>query len=158
MRRALALVALFAPAVALADVADIAPREGWRVVHTTLAPGALIDAVRTAVPAEGMAVVTEAGPTAAARARGIEIPENRVIGVFNNVFAVRILTLSTAAMIEAPVRLYVTGNVDGTASLSWKTPSLIFAPYAGEGGADLAKAAAELDAKFEAIAARATAR
>lgn len=158
MRHALAMIALFAPSMTLADVADIAPREGWRMVRTALAPAALIDAVRAAVPAEGMAVVTEAGPTAAARARGTEIPENRVIGVFNNVFAVRILNLSTAAMIEAPVRFYVTGNADGSASLSWKTPSFVFAPYAGDGGADLAAAAAELDAKFEAIAARATAK
>ena len=38
------------------------------------------------------------------RSGGIEIPENRVVGVFNNDYAVRILDMSTAAMIEAPLR------------------------------------------------------
>jgi len=158
MKRILAAIVAFAPAMALADVADMAPREGWRVIDTELAPAALIERVLAAVPQEGMGVVTQAGPTAAARGRGVEIPENRVIGVFNNVFAVRILNLSTAAMIEAPVRIYVTEDADGTSSLSWKTPSFVFAPYVAEGGDDLAAAAAELDAKFEAIATRALAQ
>ncbi|MBC7156342.1 MAG: DUF302 domain-containing protein [Rhodobacteraceae bacterium] len=158
MKRILAAIVAFAPVMALADVADMAPREGWRVIDTELAPAALIERVLAAVPQEGMGVVTQAGPTAAARGRGVEIPENRVIGVFNNVFAVRILNLSTAAMIEAPVRIYVTEDADGTSSLSWKTPSFVFAPYVAEGGDDLAAAAAELDAKFEAIATRALAQ
>ncbi|MEO0991408.1 MAG: DUF302 domain-containing protein, partial [Pseudomonadota bacterium] len=96
--------------------------------------------------------VTQAGPTGAAKARGITIPGNRVIGLFNNVFAVRILDLSTAAMIEAPIRMYVTEDLDGTATLSWKTPSHVFAPYFAEGGADLVAAASELDSLFEAVA------
>ena len=90
------------------------------------------------------------------RARGITIPGNRVIGVFNNVYAVKVLSLSTAAMIEAPIRFYVTENADGTATLAYKTPSFVFAPYFAEGGAELEAVAAELDAKFAAIAARAT--
>lgn len=146
---------LFIPALAWAG--DIAPRDGWRVEPTGLTHAALLERLLAAVPEEGMGVVTQAGPTEAARARGVEIPENRVVGVFNNVFAVRILGLSTAAMIEAPVRFYVTEDDSGTATLSWKTPSFVFAPYADEGGADLTAAAAELDAKFEAIAARAVA-
>ncbi len=152
-RFALALSILLAPALALA--ADLAPREGWRVIRSGLAPAALIERLLAAVPEEGMGIVTQAGPTAAARARGIEIPENRVIGVFNNRYAVRILALSTAAMIEAPIRFYVAENADGTATLAWKTPTFVFAPYMAEGGAELAAAAAELDAVFEAIAARA---
>ncbi|PKP79234.1 MAG: hypothetical protein CVT80_17190, partial [Alphaproteobacteria bacterium HGW-Alphaproteobacteria-2] len=143
---------LFAPLAVAA--ADLAPREGWRVIPSRLAPAALIERLQAAVPEEGMGVVTQAGPTAAARARGIDIPENRVIGVFNNRYAVRILALSTAAMIEAPVRFYVAENADGTATLAWKTPGFVFAPYMAEGGAGLAAAAAELDAVFEAIAAR----
>lgn len=154
MKWILAAIVAFAPAMALAEVADMAPREGWRVIDTDLAPDALIERVLAAVPAEGMGVVTQAGPTAAARGRGVEIPENRVIGVFNNRYAVRILALSTAAMIEAPVRFYVAENADGTATLAWKTPGFVFAPYMAEGGAGLAAAAAELDAVFEAIAAR----
>ena len=71
-----------------------------------------------------MGVVTQAGPTQAAASRGITIPGNRVIGVFNNDFAVNILALSTAAMIEAPIRFYVTEGADGTATRREPTDSL----------------------------------
>ena len=98
-----------------------------------------------------MIVVTQAGPTAAAKKLGITIPGNRVIGVFNNDFAVRVLETSTAAMIEAPIRLYVTENSDGTATLYYKTPTTVFAPYIAEGGAPLVSIAAELDQIFQHI-------
>lgn len=137
-------------------LADLSAREGWRIIETDLTHAALLERLLAAVPEEGMAVVTQAGPTGAARARGIEIPENRVVGVFNNDFAVRILGLSTAAMIEAPIRFYVTEDADGSATLSWKEPSFVFGPYADEGGAGLAAIAGELDDRFAAIAARAT--
>ena len=137
---------------------DLTPREGWDVHNSEYAYADLSDRVRSAVSANGLAVVTRAGPTGAAKKRGIEIPGNTVIGAFNNDFAVRILTLSTAAMIEAPVRLYVTENADGTGTVSYKRPSTVFAPYMDEAGPDLATAAAELDAIFAAIAAEAVAR
>lgn len=141
----------------LSGHAEIAPRDGWQVIETEMQPARLLKKLRAAVSAEGMGVVTQAGPTATARARGIEIPENRVVGVFNNDFAVRVLALSTAAMIEAPIRFYVTEAADGTATLSWKTPSLVFAPYLEEGGAPLEEIAQDLDRRFDAIAARAIA-
>lgn len=155
MRKLLAALIL-APSLALAQAGEIAPRDGWQVLPTTLDHAALVERLLAAVPEEGMAVVTQAGPTEAARSRGVEIPENRVVGVFNNDFAVRILALSTAAMIEAPIRFYVTEDAAGTATLSWKEPSFVFAPYASEGGEALAELAADLDARFEAIAERAT--
>ena len=139
-----------------AALADLSAREGWRIIETDLTHAVLLERLLAAVPEEGMAVVTQAGPTGAARARGIEIPENRVVGVFNNDFAVRILGLSTAAMIEAPIRFYVTEDADGSATLSWKEPSFVLGPYADEGGAELAAIAGELDDRFAAIAARAT--
>jgi len=83
------------------------------------------------------------------------LPKNRVIGVFNNDFAVRVLETSTAAMIEAPIRFYVTENDDGTATLSYKTPSFVFAPYLTEGGEQLADLAVQLDGIFEVIATQA---
>lgn len=137
---------------------DITAKDGWNVVPTDHDHATLVKQVRAAVKSNGLAVVTQAGPTKAAAARGIEIPGNIVIGAFNNKFAVRILELSTSAMIEAPVRLYVTENADGSASVSYKLPSAVFAPYAEEGGDDLAAAAAELDAIFAAIAEEASAR
>ena len=132
--------------------AEMAPREGWTVMPTQKSYDDLIAAVRASAGANSMGVVTQAGPTGAARNRGITIPGNRVIGLFNNIYAVRILGLSTAAMIEAPIRMYVTENADGTASLSYKKPSTVFAPYMDEAGSDLVTAAAELDVIFQAIA------
>lgn len=153
MRSCLAALALtllsLTPALAAID------RPGWASHDTTRAYADLVAAVRSAAGQHGMGVVTQAGPTGAAKARGITIPGNRVIGLFNNVYAVRILGLSTAAMIEAPIRMYVTENADGTATLSYKTPSHVFAPYMDEAGPDLAAAAAELDEIFAAIAATA---
>ncbi|MHA6265072.1 DUF302 domain-containing protein [Arenibacterium sp. CAU 1754] len=134
----------------LAD--QLAARDGWVVIPTTKTHGDLIDAVISATRANKMGVVTQAGPTQSAANRGITIPGNRVIGVFNNDFAVKILNLSPAAMIEAPVRLYVTENPDGTATLSYKTPSFVFAPYTDEGGDALMALAAQLDDRFAAIA------
>ena len=136
--------------------AEMAPRDGWSVLKSDKPYADLVDAVKASAKSNGMGVVTQAGPTGAAKQRGIEIPGNRVIGLFNNVYAVRILGLSTAAMIEAPVRMYVTENADGTATLSYKTPSHVFAPYFEEGGPDLEAAAAELDAMFAAVAAAAS--
>lgn len=136
--------------VAGAAAAAPAPRDGWVVMPTAHPYAALVERVKAAAVAAKMAVVTEAGPTAAAAARGVTIPGNRVIGVFRNDFAVRMLAASEAAMIEAPIRFYVTEEPDGTAALSWKTPSFVFAPYAGE-SPEVAAIAAELDAIFSAI-------
>lgn len=148
--KAAAVVAVTAWA-SLSQAQAITDREGW-VVQTTEIPYAdLIDAVKTATKANKMGVVTEAGPTAMAATRGITIPGNRVIGIFNNDFAVRILALSTAAMIEAPIRIYITENPDGSGTLSYKTPSHVFAPYSDEGGPELGEMATELDARFAAI-------
>ncbi|MEV8466521.1 DUF302 domain-containing protein [Fluviibacterium sp. DFM31] len=154
MRRiALALTLLASPG--FAD--SIAPRDGWAIHASTKTYDQMIDAVKAAAAENQLGVVTQAGPTGAAKARGITIPGNQVIGLFNNVFAVRILGLSTAAMIEAPIRVYVTEEPDGTALLSYKTPSHVFAPYLDEGGTDLAAAAAELDALFAGVAEQALA-
>lgn len=153
------LALVLAPALTLAPAVhagpDMAPRAGFAVMATDKEYDTLLADLSAAVKANGMGLVTQAGPTEAAAARGIEIPGNRVVGVFNNDFAVRILALSTAAMIEAPVRFYVTENADGTATLSWKPPSQVFAPYVDEAGPELEALAAELDGRFEAIAAAA---
>lgn len=155
MLRLIALIWLVAlPTLA---IAEMAPRPGWSVAPTAKTYDDLVQATSDAVTAGGLAVVTQAGPTQAAARRGIEIPGNRVIGAFNNDYAVRILRLSTPAMIEAPIRFYVTEDADGTATLSYKLPSTVLAPYVDEAGPELADIAAELDAAFAEIAAIATA-
>ncbi|AXT26627.1 DUF302 domain-containing protein [Ruegeria sp. AD91A] len=126
--------------------------EGWAVYPSQKPYAELVDATKAAIKENGLIVVTQAGPTKAAAARGITLPGNRVIGAFNNDYAVRVLETSVHAMIEAPIRFYVTENEDGTATLSYKTPSFVFTPYASEGGQDLVNIATELDTKFQSIA------
>ena len=127
-------------------------RDGWQVIATDKPYDTLLVDLRQAVRDNKMGLVTEAGPTEVAASRGETIPGNRVVGVFRNDFAVDIIRVAPSAMIEAPVRIMVMEEPDGTASLSYKRPSAVFAPYAEEGGAALAAATAELDTIFEAIA------
>lgn len=140
------------------DVSDISERPGWEVHATAHDFATLVERTNAAVRGNGMATVTRAGPTGAAANRGITIPGNMVIGVFNNEFAVRILRLSSHAMIHAPIRLYVTENTDGTATLSYIRPTHLLEPYVDEAPEDLAVAAAELDVIFATIASEAAAR
>jgi hypothetical protein len=81
---------------------NLAPREGWAVLKTDKDFQTLVKDTRTAVKAQSLIVVTQAGPTAAAKKRGITILGNRVIDVFNNDLAGNVLETSTAALIEAP--------------------------------------------------------
>jgi uncharacterized protein (DUF302 family) len=108
----------------------------------------LVDSVKGAVEANEMAVVTQACASCGAAKRGITIPGNMVIGVYRNDFAVRMLEASVPAGIEAPIRFYVTENADGTASLTYRMPSAVFAPY---GSADLDAMAKELDLIWQKI-------
>ncbi|MCK0166741.1 DUF302 domain-containing protein [Jannaschia sp. S6380] len=149
--RALPLCLVLALPCFAQGVADITTRDGWVVTRSAKGFDDLVDATRRAAAAGGLAVVTMAGPTDAAARRGVDIPGNRVIGLFNNDFAVRILRLSTPAMIEAPIRVYVTENADDSATLSYKLPSVVLAPYASEAPA-LEEVARELDAAFAAVA------
>jgi uncharacterized protein (DUF302 family) len=93
-------------------------------------------------------VVNAASASDRAKVEGFAIAGNRVVGVFRNDYARRMLAASLAAGIEAPIRFYLTENADGTATLSWREPSAVFAPYLAEGGADLQSLADELDRIF----------
>ena len=104
-----------------------------------------------------MGLVTRASATLGAKKMLKKtIPGNMVVGVYRPDFAVRMLEASVPAGIEAPIRLYITENDDGTATLSYKMPSAVFAPYE-DGGAKLRELAAELDAIFDKIARQAAA-
>ena len=102
-----------------------------------------------------MGVVARASATNGARNLGITIAGNQVVMVFHPKYAVRMLEASVAAGIEAPLRYYVTENDDGAATLTYRTPSSIFAPYEN---ADLDAMALELDGIFANIAAAAIGR
>jgi uncharacterized protein (DUF302 family) len=157
MRLLILYVVMALTITGVARAEGISEREGWQVVPTGKAFETLVEDLKTAIKADKMGLITQASASAGAKGRGITIPGNRVIGVYRNDYAVRMLEASVAAGIEAPIRFYVTENSDGTATLSWKTPSFVFAPYMDEGGEDLATLAGELDLVFQSIADRAVA-
>jgi len=151
---ALVLAAILALIAAPAQ-AEIAAGPGWSVSKTPHSYKDLIARVDEAVKNNKMGLVTRASATVGAKTvLNKDIPGNMVIGVYHPRFAVRMLEASVAAGIEAPIRLYVTENPDGTATLSYKMPSAVFAPYA-DGGEALKTMAVELDEIFAKIAAEA---
>ncbi len=101
-----------------------------------------------AIEANGMGLVASASASRGAAARGVKIPGNMVLMVFRNDYAVRMLAASVAAGIEAPLRLYLTENADGSTTISYVRPSAVFAPY---GSAALDAMARELDPVFDKI-------
>jgi uncharacterized protein (DUF302 family) len=76
-----------------------------------------------------MALVCHANAQRGAAARGVTIRGNQVLMVFRNDFAVRLLAADPAAGFEAPIRLYVYENPDGTATVTYRPPSAVLAPY-----------------------------
>ncbi|MEM8854016.1 MAG: DUF302 domain-containing protein [Pseudomonadota bacterium] len=157
--RSLIFAAILAatPFAATADTA-MSPPDGWRVAETEKDYATLLADLKAAIKEEKMGLVTEAGPTEVAAKRGETIPGNRVLGVFRNDFAVDIIRAAPTAMIEAPIRIMVYEEEDGTATLAYRMPSVVFAPYAQEGGATLEEAGASLDGIFAAIVDRAAAQ
>lgn len=155
LARSLLLAILFAVPV---GAAELPARSGWVIERTGDGYAALVDQVDAAVAASPFNVVTRASATVGAKSLGQEIPGNMVVGVFAPQFAVRLLEASVAAGIEAPLRLYITENPDGTATLSYKTAAHVLAPYTEEGGPELTALANELDQILDQIAAQATGR
>ena len=129
---------------------------GWSVHKTAHSYGDLIKRLDAAVKANKMGLVTRASATKGAAKLGKTIAGNMVIGVYRPDFAIRMLAASVPAGIEAPIRFYITENADGTATLSYKKPTAVFAPYT-DGGDKLKEMAAELDGIFAKIAGEATA-
>jgi len=124
--------------------------KGLRVVHSNLNFDQFLARLKTAIAANKMGIVAEACADCGARKIGVKIAGNRVIMIYHPRFAVRMLKASIAAGIEAPLRLYVTEQKQGT-QLSYRLPSRTFAPY---GVPDLNVMAAELDDIFANIVAQ----
>jgi len=122
------------------------PHPGTRSLPSEKSFAELVTALNGAIKDNGMIAVSKA--SAGAKRRGIDIAGNMVIGVFRNDFAVRMLAASIEAGIDAPLRFYLTDDGDGTATLIYRTPTAVLAPY---GNASLNDIAGELDAIFEAI-------
>ncbi len=148
----LVLLALAAPAV-LAQAP--APLPGTRSVVSPYGFDALVERLERAIEANKMGLVAQASASRGAASRGVKIRGNAVLMVFRNDYAVRMLAASVPAGIEAPLRLYVTEGADGKASVTWRAPSAVFAPY---GSAALDAMARELDPVLEKIVHDATGR
>ena len=145
-------IAMALVAASAASAGVVKPREGWVVIDTRHSFTGLVARLEAAVKAEKMGLVTFASASDGAKAAGFAIPGNRVVGVFRNDFARRMLNTSISAGIEAPIRFYLAENSDGTATLAYKKPTFVFMPYFDEGGEALRSLAGELDAIFAKIA------
>lgn len=121
---------------------DKSPYPGTISRHASHNFDTLVKRLEQSIIDNKMGLVAQASASRGAAARGVAIPGNIVLMVFRNDYAVRMLATSVPAGIEAPLRIYVTENGDGTASVTYRTPSAVFAPY---GSAKLDAMAAELD-------------
>ena len=157
LRASAALVVALTLSGAIAAPAPLAPKPGWAIKPTAYAFAQLSGRLDKAIEDAKMNLVNSASASQGAKAQGIVIPGNRVVGVFRNDFARRMLAASIPAGIEAPVRFYIVETSGGHATLAYRTPSDVFAPYFIEGGAPLRDLARELDTIFAAIASQATA-
>ncbi len=124
------------------------PRPGTQIVQTNRSFDVLLQSLRQAIADNRMGLVAQASASRGAASRGISIPGNAVMMIFRNDYAVRMLAASVAAGIEAPLRIYVTENAAGKATITYRTPSTVFGPY---NSPDLDKMALELDVIFEKI-------
>ena len=139
------LLALASPA--LADTPT--PYSGTQVIATGKPFGPYVKALRTAIKASGFNIVGLACANCAIKNTFDEIvPGNRVFLFFRPDFARRMLAASSAAGIEAPIRVYVTEAADGSATVTYRLPSHVFGAY----GVDaLTAMGEELDSHVAAI-------
>jgi uncharacterized protein (DUF302 family) len=148
--------ACFAAALAfctLAQADNPTPYPGTVVLKSAHSYPVLVERLETAIGNNEMGLVARASATMGAKSLGLTIPGNQVIMVYHPKFAVRMLKAYVPAGFEAPIRYYVTENDDGTATLTYRTPSSVFGPYSN---AAIDAMAAELDLIFATIAAEAT--
>ena len=120
------------------------PYSGMQIVSTGKPFMAYHDKLLEVIKANKMGVVAHAcADCGAKKVLDQTIAKNRVIMVFHPRFAVRMLEASVASGIEAPLRLYLTEEPDGSAKLTYRLPSHVFGAYEVEA---LDEMAGELDA------------
>ena len=146
--RALVLVTVCSAFAGIPPTQPAAAQDGRLTVKSTVPFGRVAEALERAVTDEKMALVCHANAQRAAAARGVTIKGNQVLMVFRNDFAVRLLAADPAAGFEAPIRIYLYENADGTATVSYTPPSVVFAPYRQS---EVQAMARELDVIFKAI-------
>jgi uncharacterized protein (DUF302 family) len=121
---------------------------GYRVVRAKHPFAQMQERLSAAIAKAGMNPVTRASASDGAKARGVTIRGDVVVGVFRNDFATRMLEANVDAGIEAPVRIHLVEETDGTTSLRYHLPSTVFGRYDGEAIKALGR---ELDPIFERI-------
>ena len=146
-----ALIPVLAASSAVAN--NPTPHSGTQVIATKHSFDELDRRLRAAISASHMGLVAAASASRGAAAQGHKIRGNLVLMVFRNDFARRMLKAYIPAGIEAPIRLYLTEGADGTATLTYRAPSSLFAPYDNR---EIDALARELDAIFAKIVAQAT--
>lgn len=109
---------------------------------------AVAAALERAIASANMTLVCHANAQRGAAARGVTIQGNQVMMVFRNDLAVRLLSADPAAGFEAPLRIYLYENPDGTATVSYLPPTRVFASYAHPAVVAVAR---ELDPIMKAI-------
>lgn len=119
-----------------------------RTVNSQVPFDTMVQRLEKSIVDNKMGLVAQASASKGAASKGIKIPGNAVLMVFRPDFAVRMLKASVAAGIEAPLRIYITENADGTTSVSYRTPSIVFSPYQNS---ELDALATELDPIFDRI-------
>ena len=100
------LIAILSLLPIIANAQSISPREGWFVFQTQYSFKELVNRTRSAVKKAPITIVSQASASSGAHNQGFEIPGNRVIGIYRNDYARRMLAASVAAGVEAPIRLY----------------------------------------------------
>lgn len=129
MRILITMMALMLIAVAAPRAENPTPYPGTKTLNIDKPFASYVVDLETAIKANDMGIVAQACADCGASKIGVTIPGNRVIMIFKPPYAVRMLEASVAAGIEAPLRLYVTEADDGTATLTYRLPSAVFAPY-----------------------------
>lgn len=151
----LAAVAMLAIALPSASQAENpAPYSGTESFDTGAPFKPFAKAMRDAIKSNGFAVIGIACANCAIKSKFKEtIPGNRVFLFFRPDYARRMLKASTAAGIEAPIRIYATETPAGTAQLTYRLPSHVFGAYEVD---DLVAMGKELDTRVAKIIADAT--
>jgi uncharacterized protein (DUF302 family) len=105
----------------------------------------LVGRLQKSVVANGMTVVAT---TSAVGHGSNAVPDNAVLLVFRNDYALRMVQANALSGMEAPIRLYVTAGPDKKAAVTYRTPTSIFALYDNP---KLDELAAEMDQVFAKI-------
>lgn len=148
LKFAFVLLALTAGPTASALAENAKPYSGMVTIETGKPFKPYVKALKGAIKANKFNIVGLACANCAAKSQGVTIPGNRVFLFFRPDYAVRMLSYSTAAGIEAPIRVYVTETEKGTARVTYRLPSHVFGAYEISG---LKTMGAELDGHVKKI-------